>query len=300
MGLRTAIFEMKEAIKYHEERKLEEDFIHELEASNHLRNGSLLYYFNFFMKMSMKNNENIGQSDEDYKKINRKWTKDEIDFMFHYISERQEEGALNITEILDEVAQALDRGYQSVNYKYYSSMKARNKVQAVISKNSHITTISEERIPVLATEVIRDLPPSPPVSQQSSLQDDDLLDILSGLITNVQKLPGINLNELLKSLYLLTNMALQNQEAANKVETIKSEMSLERESSREKLRKMEQQLLREKKRNDELQLEVAKLAEEIMAFNQLGDAAKIQNLKSYNQRLNYIIDSFGVVLKVGG
>ena len=35
-----------------------------------------------------------------------------------------------------------------------------------------------------------------------------------------------------------------------------------------------------------------------MAFNQLSDAAKIQNLKSYNQRLNYIIDGFGIVIQV--
>lgn len=298
MGLKSALFQMKEAIINQQIDQSEEDFIQELEAQNKLRSGTLAYYFNYLMMMSM-NKEDVSQKSENSKKMNRKWTKGEIDFMFHYIAERQEEGALNITELLEETAQLLDRGYQSVNYKYYSSLKVKDKNQVSHSNSAQIKTIAEERIPVVSTEVIRELPQEPQVSQQSLSDDEDLLDVLSGLITNVQKLPDINLNELLRSLYLLTNMALQNQEVAIKVETMKSEMAKEKEGSREKFRKMEQQLQQEKKRNDELQFEVSKLAKEIMAFNQLGDAAKIQNLKAYNQRLNYIIDNFGVVVQVG-
>ncbi len=298
MGLKSALFQMKEAIINQQIDQSEEDFIQELEAQNKLRSGTLAYYFNYLMMMSM-NKEDVSQKSENSKKMNRKWTKGEIDFMFHYIAERQEEGALNITELLDETAQLLDRGYQSVNYKYYSSLKVKDKKQVSHSNSAQIKTIAEERIPVVSTEVIRELPQESQVSQQRLSEDEDLLDVLSGLITNVQKLPDINLNELLRSLYLLTNMALQNQEVAIKVETMKSEMAKEKEGSREKLRKLEQQLQQEKKRNDELQFEVSKLAKEIMAFNQLGDAAKIQNLKAYNQRLNYIIDNFGVVVQVG-
>lgn len=299
MSLKSAIFQMKEAMTHQNIGPSDEDFIKQLETKHKLTGGTLPYYFNFLMMVRM-NFENANQLQGEHKKINRKWTKHEIEFMFHYIKERQEEGGLNITELLDEVAQLLDRGYQSVNYKYYSAMKSKDQQQDSVVNAHRITTISQERIPVLSTEVIRDLSPIPAEKQTTSSQNDDLLDILSGLITNVQKLPGIHLNELLKSLYLLTNMALQNQDAVEQMEAMKSAIRLEKETSREKVKKLEQQLFQEKQRNDELQLEVAKLAKEIMAFNQLGDAAKIQNLKSYNQRLNYIIDGFGVVLQVGG
>ncbi|MCM3567024.1 hypothetical protein [Neobacillus mesonae] len=299
MGLKSALFQMKDAILNHQIQQSEEEFIQELETNNNLRSGTLPYYYNFLMMKSLKQSDSGMDTAEDSKKINRKWTKNEIEFMFQYISERQEEGALNITEILEEAAQLLDRGYQSVNYKYYSTMKAMNKKQTSEPKSGRITTISKERIPVISTEVIPDLPKELQSTHQESSKNEDLLDLLSGLITNVEKLPGIQLNELLKSLLLLTNMALQNQDAAKKVETMKSEMTSEKEATRERMQKLEQQLIMEKKRNDDLQIEVSKLAKEIMAFNQLGDAAKIQNLKSYNQRLNYIIDSFGVVLQVG-
>ncbi|MBL4952941.1 hypothetical protein RCG24_06660 [Neobacillus sp. OS1-32] len=299
MSLKSAIFQLKEAIIHQKVGPSEEDFIKQLETEHKLRGGTLPYYFNFLMMVQL-NDEITNHSSGEQKKINRKWTKHEIEFMFHYIKERQEEGGLNITELLDEVAQLLDRGYQSVNYKYYSAMKSKDREQASEVNAHRITTIFQERIPVLSTEVICDLPPKSPEKQTSPLPNDDLLDILSGLITNVQKLPGINLNELLKSLYLLTNMALQNQEAVEKMDELKSAITMEKETSREKVKKLEQQLFQEKQRNDSLQLEVSKLAKEILAFNQLGDAAKIQNLKSYNQRLNYIIDGFGVVLQVGG
>lgn len=295
MSLKSALFEMKEATMNQQVGRSEEDFIHELEANNGLRVGTLVFYFNNLMMLSLNSSENSNQSLDQSKKVNRKWTKYEIELMFQYIKERQDEGALNITEILEEIAQLLNRGYQSVNYKYYSLVKAKDKKEASNQNTYHFTTISENEVPVLATEVIRDMPSVSPLNPS---QDDDLLDVLSGLITNVQQLPGINLNELLRSLYQLTNMALQNQDTVGQLESLKSEMNSEKEALREKVMKKEQQLMQEKKRNDELQLEVSKLAKEITAFNQLGDAAKIQNLKSYNQRLNYLIDGFGIVLQV--
>jgi hypothetical protein len=219
--------------------------------------------------------------------------------MFQYIKERQEEGGLNITEILEETAQLLNRGYQSVNYKYYSFIKANDKKQTTDQNVYHFTTISQNEIPVISTEVISDAPKATQVNSDDSPEDGDLLDILSGLITNVQQLPNINLQQFLGSLYHLTNMALQNQTAFQKIELMKSEVNLEKEALRQKLIQNEQLLVQEKMRNDKLQEEVSKLAKAITAFNQLGDAAKIQNLKSYNQSLNYIIDGFGLVLKVG-
>lgn len=288
---------MKEAIINHQIGKSEEDFIIKLEVNNNLRSNTLIFYFNHLMMINMNNN--VYPEQHDFKKINRKWTKNEIEFMFQYILARQEEGVLNITEILDEIAHLLNRGYQSVNYKYYSLCKARENKATAKEHPYHFTTITEKDVPVLSTEIISELPSSTLMSQMNHTQDDHLLDILSGLITNVQQLPGLNLTELLKSLYQLTNMAVQNQAVANQIETMKSEVHLEKEALREKLMKKEQQLLQEKKRNDALQLEVLKLAKEIAAFNKLGDAAKIQNLKSYNQRLNYIIDESGVVLQVG-
>lgn len=301
MSFKSAIFQMKEAIINQEVGPSEQDFIQNLESNNGLRAGSLIFYYNNFVMLRMNNSENSTQILDDSKKVNRKWSKNEIEFLFQYIKERQEEGALNITEILEEAAKVLNRGYQSVNYKYYSIIKAKAKEEDANQNGYQFITITEKNVPVLATEVIGDTQTTPQVHQMSSAQDqDDLLDILSGLITNVQQLPGINLNELFRSLYHLTNMALQNQDAVQQIESMKSEINLEKEAIREQLKKKEQQFIQEKKRNDELQLEVAKLAKEITAFNQLGDAAKIQQLKSYNQRLNYIIDSFGVVLKVSG
>jgi hypothetical protein len=299
MNLKNALFELKEALVNHDLRQSEEAFIHELENKNNLRSGSLVFYFNNLMILSMNNFENDNQNIEDTKKINRKWTKNEIDFMFEYIKGRQEEGALNITEILEETAHLLNRGYQSVNYKYYSILKAREKKQAANQTVHQFTTIAHKDVPVTSVAAIKDTSTTPQTNQIIPAEDNDLLDILSGLITNVQQIPSINLNEMLRGLYQLTNMALQNQEATEEVERMKSTINLEQEALRDKLAKQEQQLLQEKKRNDELQIEVSKLAKEITAFNKLGDAAKIQNLKTYNQRLNYLIDGFGIVLQVG-
>jgi hypothetical protein len=299
MSLKSALFEMKEGLINQQAGSSEEDFIHELEVKHNLRDGSLIWYYNHLMMMKMHERELQNQPQDDSKKINRKWTKTEIEFMLQYITERQEEWGIKITEILDEVAKLLNRGYQSVNYKYYSLIRSKEENKKNNQSEYQFTTISQNNVPVLSTEVVSDTPFLSEVNDDCSPQDDDLLDILSGLITNVQKLPGINLNELLRSLYQLTNMALQNQDALREIESVKSKVHHEKEALQEKLAKKEQQLLLEKKRNDELQLEVSKLAKEIMAFNQLGDAAKIQNLKSYNQRLNYIIDGFGLVLQVG-
>ncbi len=299
MSLKSALFALNEAIIHQQIEGSEEKFIQKLEAQNSLKPGSLVTYFNHLMMLNLKNAGKREQTFEESKKINRKWTKNEIDFMFQYITERQDEGVLNITEILDEIAQLLNRGYQSVNYKYYSLVKVKETKRAAKKAAYHFTTINETEVPVISTEVIPEIKPEFQVKQAAPVNDMDLLDILSGLITNVQQLPGINLHELLGSLYQLTNLALQNQEAVRQLADMESEVKQERELLQEKLMKKEQQLMSEKKRNDELQIEVAKLAKEINAFNQLGDSAKIQNLKSYNQRLNYIIDRSGVVLQVG-
>ncbi|MDQ1146289.1 hypothetical protein QE429_003116 [Bacillus sp. SORGH_AS 510] len=296
MSLKSALFELKESLTNKELGQSEESFIHELENKNKLSNGSLVFYFSNLMMFHMNENN---QNTLDSKKTNRKWTKNEISFMFQYIRDRQDEGALNITEILEETADLLNRGYQSVNYKYYSTLKSHEKVQKANQNGIQFTTINERNVPVISIEKLDDTPQIAQIQNTPSLQDGDLLDILSGLITNVQQLPGLNLHEMLRGLYQLTNMALQNQEALQQMETMKSTINHEKEALREKLVKKEQQLRLEKKRNDDLQLEVSKLAREITAFNKLGDAAKIQNLKSYNQRLNYIIDGFGIVLQVG-
>lgn len=297
MSFKSALFEMKEVITDQTLGQSEEGFIRDLEAKNDLSSGTLVFYFNFFMMLKLHHSQSNDQS----KKTNRKWSKSEIEFLFQYIKERQQEGALNITEILEECAQLLDRGYQSVNYKYYSLLKQGEKKEDSEHKNSYFfTTIEEKEVPVIATEVLSDPLQVPKVPQGKAFQnDEDLLDILSGLISNVQQLQGLNVTELFRNLYQLTSLAVQNQAALQQMESKKSEIHLEKEALREKLMKQEQQLKTERKRNDELQVEVAKLAKEINAFNQLGDAAKIQQLKAYNQRLNYIIDGFGIVLQVG-
>ncbi|MDQ0199563.1 hypothetical protein [Neobacillus ginsengisoli] len=299
MSLKSALFEMRDELVSSGAVRLDENYFHELEAKNHLSAGTLVYYFNNLMLLGINNSDHENQTSDDSKKVNRKWSKNEIDFMFQYIKERQDEGALNITEILNEIAQLLNRGYQSVNYKYYTLVKSKEKKQQANQNEFIFTTIKEAEIPVISVEPISETTQAPQLNPSNSAQNDDLLDILSGLITNVQQLPGINLNELLKSLYQLTNLALQNQDAVQQLESIKTETNLEKEVLQEKLRKKDQQLMQEKKRNDELQLEIAKIVNEISAFNQLGDAAKIQNLKKHNQRLNYIIDGSGLVLQVG-
>ncbi|MEH7255571.1 hypothetical protein V7111_26025 [Neobacillus niacini] len=298
MSLRNALFEIKEAIVNQQISHTEDKYIHELESKYALTKGKLIFYFNFLMILSMKNAEFLNQSPLLSKKVNRKWTKDEMEFMFQYIADRQEEGALNITEILDEIAQLINRGYQSVNYKYYSLLKAKEKKAKDLPKYKY-TTISHQKVPVISTEIIEDTPQVIQVNHANPAKEDDLLDIISGLITNVQQLPGIQLNELMRSLYQLTTMAIQNQDAVQQLANVKSEIDVEKKSLQEKLTGMEQQLEQERRRNDELQSEVRKLAKEIMDYNQLGDAAKIQNLKSYNQRLNYIIDRSGLVVQVG-
>lgn len=297
MSLKSALFDMKKAMENNLTGQSVDEFIQDLEVQHELNPGTLVFYYNnLIMSLTRAEKANF----DDSKKVNRKWAKDELQFMFQYIKERQDEGGLNITELLEEVAQLLNRGYQSVNYKYYSQMKENDRKKQSNQNSYNFTTITQTQIPVLSTEKIETAHATPsPSMDDNKTTGEDLLDILSGLISNVEKLPGINLNDMLKSLYQLTNMALQNQDAVRQLENVKSEIHHEKESLKKSLKQKDQQLLEEKRRNDELQVEVAKLAKEIMAFNQLGDAAKIQNLKSYNQRLNYIIDGSGVVLKVG-
>lgn len=197
------------------------------------------------MILSMKYAEMLNPTTQSTKKVNRKWTKDEIEFMFQYITDRQEEGALNITEIIDEIAQLINRGYQSVNYKYYSLVKEKEKKEKE-SPKFQFTTISQHEVPVLSTETIEKTPTETQVKESSQANEDDLLDILSGLITNVQQLPGIQLNELLRSLYQLTNMALQNQDAVQQIANVKLESDLEKKALKEKLAAMEEQVALEK------------------------------------------------------
>ncbi|MED3563476.1 hypothetical protein [Bacillus xiapuensis] len=295
MGLKTALFELKEAVRNQQGNQTEETYIQDLEHTNQLTPGSLIYYFNQLQMAGMNKQDDQSQTADESKKVNRKWSKNEIEFMFQYIKERQAEGALNITEILEELSDLFDRGYQSVNYKYYSLLKKEQK-GAPSNGPLKFTTIAYQEVPVISAEII---PEASSIVKEKRNQDDDLLDLLSGLITNIQQLPGIQLNELLRSLYQLTNMALQNQEEVQQIEHLKTELNQEKEVLQQKLLKKEQQLRLEKQRNDELQIEVSKLAKEINAFNKLGDAAKIQNLKAYNQRLNYIIDGFGMVIQIG-
>lgn len=126
MSLKNAVFEMKEALINQPDDLSEKDFTGDLEKRNELRPGTLVFYYNQLL-LHLKRSEQVGPSHHDTKKVNRKWTKIEIEFMFQYIKERQDEGALNITEILEEVAKLINRGYQSVNYKYYSLVKAKGK-----------------------------------------------------------------------------------------------------------------------------------------------------------------------------
>ncbi|WP_043930481.1 hypothetical protein [Bacillus sp. EB01] len=295
MSLKLALSELKEMMLQPHQAQVGEEEIHQLETKYGLSKDSLIFYYNNLMMLGLNQTQDQGES----KKVNRKWSKAEIDFLFLYLKERQEEGARNITELLDEAANLLGRGYQSVSYKYYTLAKKQQKTQKVEQPQVEFVTISENDVPVVSTEFIEPInAPAGSMAKKPS-QDGDLIDILSGLISNVEQLPGINLHEMLRSLYQLTNMALLNQQAATEIENMKSEINSEKEVLRNKLKKQEQQLNQERQRNIELQNEVSRLAREIHAFSQLGDAAKIQNLKSYNQRLNYLIDSSGVVHQVG-
>jgi hypothetical protein len=298
VSLKTALFQMKEEFKDQESGQHGEELLLELENRDGLKAGVLRSYYQNLKMLNLYGVEQENQPHDDSKKINRKWTNNEIDFMFQYIHDRQGEGALNITEVLEEIAQLLNRGYQSVNYKYYTLVKKTDKKKVDNGqKDYRFTTISQDDIPVLSTELIGNPKDNSQVYQVSS-QNDDLLDILSGLITNIQQLPGIDLNHLLRSLYQLTNMALQNQEAANQIKNMRTEINQEKETLQEQLKKKERQLVQEKKRNDELDEEISKLANEIGAFNELSDAAKIQNLKSFNQRLNNLLKGTHEVKKL--
>jgi hypothetical protein len=296
VGLKSALFEMKDVLEKDQTGLGMDQFIRNLEMKNQLNKGSLDYYFNIFMILKMKHPKKNIQTQT--KKINRKWINSEIELMFQYLNDRQEENSINITELLEEVAQLLNRGYQSVNYKYYTLVKEKEKEQEIGQKEYKFMTISQIDVPVISTELVQRKTVSD-TNVEKKDQENDLLDLLSGLITNVQELPGIQLNELLKSLYHLTNLAIGNQKGNLNTDHSQQKASLDNEWLREKLVQKEQQLIQEKKRNDELQAEVNRLAKEISAFNQLGDAAKIQNLKSYNQKLNSIIDKTGFALQIG-
>lgn len=283
---------MKEALTNHGIDG-QEEMVREIEANHCLIPGALTSYYHHLLMVRKNSADLANQTNDEAKKINRKWTKYEMDFMFQYIHARQDEGALNITEILEEIAQLLNRGYQSVNYKYYSLVKNGAKKQVVQQPQMAIkfATIAEETVPVMATTLIGREQSNSQVhfTTPTQTQADGLLDILSGFITNVQQLPGLNLNQLLKSLYELTNLALQNQNAVQQITNIKTEMDQEKQILQDKLAKAEKQLRQEKQRHLELVENMSNLANEINSFNNLSDAAKIQNLKAFNQRLNQII-----------
>ena len=302
MSLKSAVFEIKEAIVQQRDDLSEDRLIEELEAAHGIEAGKLVPYYNYLRMFEMNKAKNPVQADGETKKVNRKWTKSEMEFMFLYIKERQEEGSLNITDILEEVSQLLDRGYQSVNYKYYSLAKVKENKKKRNEYN--FTTIEDKELAVQSVEYMGETGQRMPLYSQQGRSasmggDENLLDMLSGLISNIQQLQGINLNDLMKSLYTLTNMAIENQNTAELLENAKSEINHEKQALREKLIKQEQQLKMERKRNEALQAEIAQLAKEITAFNKLEDAAKIQNLKSYNQRLNYLIDGAEAALQFG-
>jgi hypothetical protein len=297
VGLKSALFEMKDVLEKDQKDLVLAHVIRNLEIKNQLNTGSLDYYFNILIILNEKHLKRTQTQTQNHtKKINRKWINSEIELMFQYINDRQEENSINITELLEEVAQLLNRGYQSVNYKYYTLVK--EKEQEIGQKDYKFMTISQMDVPVISTELIQRKKVSEKEVEKQD-EENDLLDLLSGLITNVQELPGIQLNELLSSLYHLTNLAIGNQKDNLNIESIQQKASLDNELLREKLFQKEQQLIQEKKRNDELQAEVNRLAVEISAFSKLGDAAKIQNLKSYNQKLNSIIDKTGFALQIG-
>jgi hypothetical protein len=295
VGLKSALFEMKDILEKDQKDVVMAHIIRNLEIKNQLNTGFLDYYFNILMILKAKHSKRT-QTQNHAKKINRKWINCEIELMFQYINDRQEENSINITELLEEVAQLLNRGYQSVNYKYYTLVK--EKEQEIGQKDYKFMTISQMDVPVISTELIQRKKVSE-IEVEKQDEENDLLDLLSGLITNVQELPGIQLTELLSSLYHLTSLAIGNQKGNLNIENIQQKASLDNELLREKLFQKEQQLIQEKKRNDELQAEVNRLAAEISAFSKLGDAAKIQNLKSYNQKLNSIIDKTGFALQIG-
>ncbi|WP_318507737.1 hypothetical protein [Bacillus sp. T3] len=290
MSLRTAIFQMKDALKVKDLESVNVELIDEIEKINGLKEGILASYLAHLKKLNLNiSDEELPQNES--KKINRKWTKNEIEFMFQYLNDRQDEGAINITEILEEIAQLLNRGYQSVNYKYYTLLKKQGKKDPDDrQQNYQFTTIPEMKIPVIYTELIPQIQPEQKVCQVTTTKEDDLLDVLSGFITNIQQLPGLNLNDLLRSLYQLSDMALQNLDDVTTFENIKNEIIQEKAELQEKLKQKERQLAQEKKRNEELQKAILNIANEVSAFNQLSDVAKIQNLKSFNQRLNSVLE----------
>ncbi|WEG11244.1 hypothetical protein PU629_13845 [Pullulanibacillus sp. KACC 23026] len=287
MSLKKALFEMKESIQSQNIAQSKEDILIELENKYEVPTETLRFYYDHFVFLQTLM-ENQAEAQEHSKKMNRKWTENEIELMFRYIPERQAEGALNITEILEEVAYLFNRGYQSVNYKYYTLLKNKEKDSF---EKPVFSTISEVDVPVLSVAELSTVP--------SNTNNVDFLEIISGLISNVEQLPGINLVDLLGSLYQLTTLALQNQQVTKQIEHVKETSKQEQETLRQTLLQKERLLVEEKKRNDQLQKEVAKLAKEIAAFNKLGDTAKIKNLKSYNQRLSYLIDTFDQDMQMG-
>lgn len=299
MSLKTALFKMKQTL-IDQNGDLEEGIVKELENYNSLESGALASIYHQLLMVQKNSAEVVNQISDEAKKINRKWTMNEIDFMFKYIKERQREGALNITEILEEIAHLLNRGYQSVNYKYYTLVKnsAKKHVSDQPQQGIKFLTITDEVIPVLSTELIKDSKPTKQNIHNQSNQDDGLLDIVSGLITNIQQLPGIELNQLLKSIFELTSLALQNQNALQQITSIRTEMNQEKQTIQDKLAKAERQLLQEKRRNIELNNDMSLLANEIEEFGKMNDAAKIQNLKNFYQRLDQIIHKFTEVQSI--
>jgi hypothetical protein len=252
------------------------------EIKNIYNNMSLL-------KICLKNPKYISNN-------KRVWEKCEDELMFTYLelssNELGENGKKrNRKAVFEEISEILiDRTTQSIAFRYYDLHSNKNKNK---NKNKNNDTKSETKEMPSEAEIISENISESRVSESSENKNDDLLDVVVDLVNNIDK-AGIEINSLFKGLLTLSKRAVDNSNV-EKIEHLEGQVSF-----------LEEELNKEKEKNEQLQLEVSrlvsefeKLKREIEYFDGLDGKQKLQQLNNFNRNLKYIVDKFGGVIVVG-
>lgn len=213
------------------------------------------------------------------------WSKGEDQLMHHYVElalkEKRENGKpKSKSVILEELNDIfIGRTIQSISFRYYETKRALNDV---VDTAKEVSVTKEIEKPVTLFTM-----------NEPQKDSEDILDMVINLVDNVETV-GLDVSSLFKSLYVMSQRAVENSNIG-KVEELEGKVEF-----------LESELDKEKSKNEYLQTEVSKLIadfdkvkREIEYFDGLTGKQKLQQLQNFNRNIKYMVDKFGGVVAVG-
>lgn len=201
---------------------------------------------------------------------------------------KNERPDLNADDIFENMVDIFHgRTIGSIRLQYYQIRRDK------LGKNDHMVKDSKTKYNE-AIKLLNNNKEEEITEEITNVKDNDeeinLIDTAVELINNVDKV-GLDINTFFVGMLNLSRKAVEN----NNVEKIENlELELRKERSRNNLLQ---------NKNDQLQNEFSKLyyefdklKNEIEHFNGLSSKEKLQNLKKYNSRLQYMVDQFGGIV----